>query len=247
MKNKAKTPIILSKVDSTNNYANHLILSEAAEEGTVVLAHYQEKGRGQVGNQWESEAGKNLLCSVILYPKFLLAEHQFFISKAVSLALYDFLKNEIGNVTIKWPNDLYAGKEKIAGILIENAIKGKFLLQSVAGIGLNLNQEKFLSDAPNPVSLKQLTSKKYNVEEVAGIFSERLFFWYNKLKKGNLEEIAAVYFSHLFRVGKWSRYRGKDIEFEGRIVGVGEYGQLMLENRQGKITNYMFKEVEFVL
>jgi len=247
MNNKGKTPIILAEVDSTNNYANHLILSEAAEEGTVVLAHYQEKGRGQVGNQWESEAGKNLLCSVILYPKFLLAEHQFFISKAVSLALYDFLKNEIGNVTIKWPNDLYAGKEKIAGILIENAIKGKFLLQSVAGIGLNLNQEKFLSDAPNPVSLKQLTSKKYNVEEVAGIFSERLFFWYNKLKKGNLEEIAAVYFSHLFRVGKWSRYRGKDIEFEGRIVGVGEYGQLMLENRQGKITNYMFKEVEFVL
>jgi len=138
-------------------------------------------------------------------------------------------------------------KKKIAGILIENAIKGKFILQSVAGIGLNLNQEKFLSDAPNPVSLKQLTGKIYNVEEVAGIITERLFFWYNKLKKGNLEEIAAVYFSHLFRVGRWSRFREKDIEFEARITGVGDYGQLLLENRQGKITNYMFKQVEFVL
>ncbi|HKI90013.1 MAG TPA: hypothetical protein VKA38_13370, partial [Draconibacterium sp.] len=98
MNNKGKTPIILAEVDSTNNYANHLILSEAAEEGTVVLAHYQERGKGQVGNQWESEAKKNLLCSVILYPQFLMAGHQFLISKVVSLALFDFIKSETGNV-----------------------------------------------------------------------------------------------------------------------------------------------------
>jgi BirA family transcriptional regulator, biotin operon repressor / biotin---[acetyl-CoA-carboxylase] ligase len=247
MKNKGKNPIILAEVNSTNNYANHLILSEAAEEGTVVLAHYQKKGRGQVGNHWESEAEKNLLCSVILYPQFLMAEHQFFISKVVSLALFDFLKNETDDVAIKWPNDLYVGRKKIAGILIENAVKGKYLLHSVAGIGLNLNQEKFLSDAPNPVSLKQITGKMYNIEEVAGIITDQLFFWYNKLKHGNLEEIAVAYFSHLFRIGEWSRFRKKDVEFEARIAGVGEYGQLLLENRNGEITNYMFKEVEFVL
>ena len=246
MKNTGKTPITLAEVDSTNNYANHLILSEAAEEGTVVLAHYQKKGRGQVGNQWESEAGKNLLLSVILYPQFLMAEQQFFISKVVSLALYDCLKKEVGEVAIKWPNDLYIGGKKIGGILIENAIKGRFLLHSVAGIGLNLNQERFLSNAPNPVSLKQLTGKTYDIENIAEIFTEQLFFWYDKLKRGNFEEISADYFAHLFRIGKWSLFRKNDLQFEARITGVGEYGQLLLEDRQGEITSYMFKEVEFV-
>lgn len=247
MKNKGKTPIILTDVDSTNNYANQLILSEAAEEGTVVLAYYQKKGRGQIGNQWESEPGKNLLCSVILYPRFLLAEYQFFISKVVSLALFDFLRTETANVSIKWPNDLYVGKRKIAGILIENALKGKFLLHAVAGIGLNLNQEEFLTDAPNPVSLKQITGKDYVIEEVAREIYTRLFYWYNKLKQGELEEIADAYFSHLFRIGRWSHFRKENKVFEARIAGVGEFGQLLLEDRQGKITNYMFKEVEFVL
>ena len=247
MKNKGKTPIILAEVDSTNNYANHLILSEAAEEGTVVLAYYQKKGRGQVGNQWESEAGKNLLCSIILFPRFLLAEHQFYISKVVSLALFDFLRKETDNVTIKWPNDLYVGKKKIAGILIENALKGKFLLHSVAGVGLNLNQEEFLTDAPNPVSLKQITGKNYQQEKVIQEISVRLFYWYNKLKQGELEVIADAYFSRLFRIGRWSHFRKANSVFEARIAGVGEYGQLLLEDRQGKITNYMFKEVEFVL
>jgi BirA family biotin operon repressor/biotin-[acetyl-CoA-carboxylase] ligase len=97
------------------------------------------------------------------------------------------------------------------------------------------------------VSLKQLTGKTYNIQKTAGIVTQRLFFWYNKLKQGNLEEISAAYFSHLFRIGKWSQYREKDVEFEARIAGVGEYGQLLLENRQGEIASYMFKEVEFVL
>lgn len=247
MQNKGKAPIILADVDSTNNYANRLILSEAAEEGTVVLAHYQKMGRGQSGNKWESEPGKNLLCSVILYPRFLLAEHQFFISKVVSLALFDFLHTETDKVTIKWPNDLYVGKTKIAGILIENALKGKFLLQAVAGIGLNLNQEEFLTDVPNPVSLKQITGKNYDVEAVAREVTTRLFYWYNKLKQGELEEIADNYFSHLFRIGQWSSFRKGNEMFEARIVGVGEYGQLLLEDRNGTITSYMFKEVEFVI
>lgn len=247
MKNKDKTPIILAEVDSTNNYANRLILSEAAEEGTVVLAHYQKKGRGQIGNHWESEAGRNLLYSIILYPQFLMTEHQFFISKVVSLGLLEFLKMETDDVAIKWPNDLYVGRKKIAGILIENAIKGKFMLHSISGIGLNVNQEIFLSNAPNPISLKQLTGKRYNVEEVADIITEKILFWYNKLKKGELDDIESAYLSHLFRFGEWSHFRKKEVEFEARITGIGDYGQLLLENRQGKTTSYMFKEVEFVL
>ncbi len=246
MKKKGKTPILLAEVDSTNNYANHLIVSEAAEEGTVVLARYQKKGRGQVGNQWESEAEKNLLCSIIFYPQFLLAEEQFFMSKVVSLALFDFLNGETNDVAIKWPNDLYIGNKKIAGILIENSIKGRFLLHSVAGFGLNLNQEVFVSGAPNPISLKQLTGKSYESERVLECIFERMFFWYRKLRNGELKDISDAYFSDLFRIGKWCSYRKDDKIFEARIVGVGEYGQLLLEDRKGEITSYMFKEVEFV-
>src|SRR5680860_150521 len=165
MARKALNIIVLKDVESTNNYANQLILSNA-EEGTVVLAQFQKKGRGQQGNQWESQSGKNLLASIILYPKFLKAGNQFLISKMVSLGLVEYLRHEVRDVSIKWPNDIYIGNKKIAGILIENAIKGRNLFSTVIGVGLNLNQKNFLSDAPNPVSLYQLTGKEYNIKSV---------------------------------------------------------------------------------
>ncbi len=135
--NQVKNIIYLHEVESTNNYANQLILSDAAEEGTVVLAHYQKKGKGQHGNNWESEDEKNLLMSIIIFPGFLDAGKQFLISKVVSLALIDFLKTETEDVSIKWPNDIYVGKNKIAGILIENSVKGTNMFSAILGIGLN--------------------------------------------------------------------------------------------------------------
>ncbi|HYQ56854.1 MAG TPA: biotin--[acetyl-CoA-carboxylase] ligase, partial [Draconibacterium sp.] len=125
-----KNIILLSEVDSTNNYAKQLV-AEKAHSGTVVLAQYQKNGRGQVGNFWESEAGKNLLFSLILYPAFLDAGKQFYISKVVSLALVEVLNECIIDVKIKWPNDIYVGDKKIAGILIENTMKGNKLESSV--------------------------------------------------------------------------------------------------------------------
>ena len=241
-----KKSIVLNEVESTNNYANQLILSNA-KEGTVVLALYQKKGRGQVGNKWESEAGKNMLASIILYPQFLSAGKQFTISKIVSLSLFDFLRNEIDDVSIKWPNDIYVGNKKIAGILIENSIKGRNLFSSVLGIGLNLNQEKFLSDAPNPVSLKQITGKDFNIETVIFEISELIFEWYKKIELGKFSEINSAYFAQLFRRGEWGLYSKDGIQFEAKIVGIGEFGQLQLENRMGEISEFMFKEVEFVL
>lgn len=243
---KAKNIIVLNEVESTNNYANQLILSNA-DEGTVVLAQFQKKGRGQIGNQWESEAGKNLLASIVLYPNTLSAGKQFTISKLVSLALVEFLKNEVDDVSIKWPNDIYVGNKKIAGILIENIIKGSKLFSSVLGIGLNLNQEKFLSDAPNPVSLKQITGKEYNVKDIASEISQLIFSWYKNIETGNCSEIDSAYFSHLFRRGEWKTYFKNGSTFEARIIGIGEFGQLQMETRDGVISEFMFKEVEFVI
>ena len=130
MDQKNKKVIYLKEVESTNNYANKLILSDTAEDGTVVLAQHQTGGKGQLGNSWESEAGKNLLMSIIWFPRFLPAGQQFLISKVVSLAITDFLQNEIQNSTIKWPNDIYIDNRKLAGILIENSVKGNISFHS---------------------------------------------------------------------------------------------------------------------
>ncbi len=242
-----KNIVVLREVESTNNYATQLILSNAAEEGTVVLTQFQKKGRGQLGNRWESEAGKNMLATIILYPQFLDAGKQFILSKIVSLSLVEFLGNKTDNVSIKWPNDIYVGNKKIAGILIENSIKGSTLFSSLLGIGLNLNQEKFLSDAPNPVSLKLITGKEYSIEIVLTEILESIFKWYKKLETGSFSEIDSAYFSQLFRVGEWSGYSKNKTVFEAKIIGIGEFGQLQLETRDGTVEEFMFKEVEFIL
>ena len=239
--------ITLNDVESTNNYANQLIMTKEAEEGTVVLAYFQEKGRGQRGNFWESEKGKNVLMSTVLYPNFLGAEKQFMISKVVSLALYDFLIGETRSVSIKWPNDLYIGDKKIAGILIENNVKGANIFSSVLGIGINLNQEEFLSEAPNPVSLKQITGKGYDIREIAKKVVDLIFNWYKELKNENWGYINSIYFDRLFHKNSWRMFRKEGLDFEAKIIGIGEFGQLILELKDGNISEYMFKEVDYVI
>lgn len=241
-----KNFILLKETDSTNNYAKQLI-ADKAEEGTVVLAHWQRNGKGQQGNFWESDSHKNLLFSLILYPNFLEAGKQFYLSKIVSLSLAKVLSTKVKDVTVKWPNDIYVGTKKIAGILIENSIKGTSLDSSLIGIGLNLNQEKFISDAPNPISLKQLTEKEYVVEEVLNEFVAAFNPLFEKLKSRSFSEIDESYFSTLFRNREWCLYRKDGKEFEARIIGIGEFGQLQLEEKPGAISEFMFKEVEFVL
>lgn len=243
----SKNTIFLTEVESTNNYANQLVLSKAAEHGTVVLAQHQNRGKGQQGNSWESEAGKNLLASIILFPNFLNAAKQFYLSKIASLAIVDFLKTETSGISIKWPNDIYIQHKKVAGILIENVVKGPTLSSSIIGIGLNLNQELFVSDAPNPVSLKQIEAKDYDIELVSKSISENINNWYRKLEYGSFDEIDKSYFKLLFRANEWAMFAKQGIPFEAKITGIGEFGQLILEERNGSVSEYMFKEVEFVI
>lgn len=242
----SKNIIVLKETDSTNNYAKQLIVDKA-EEGTVVLARYQKEGKGQQGNFWESEAQKNLLCSIILYPRFLAAGKQFYISKIVSIALFNVLQRKVSEVSVKWPNDIYVGTKKIAGILIENTIKGSTLDSSIIGIGLNLNQTKFISNAPNPVSLKQLSKQNYVVEDVLSEFVNEFNGLLMQLKAGKYNAIEKLYLSVLFRNREWWTYRTSEKEFEARIIGIGDFGQLHLEDRRGEINEFMFKEVEFVI
>lgn len=242
-----KNFIFLTETESTNNYANQLLLTKAATEGTVVMTQFQTKGKGQQGNSWESEPGKNLLASYIFQPKFLKAAHQFYLSKAVSLALTDLLAEENIEVSIKWPNDIYTGNKKIAGILIENSVVGLHLHSAVAGVGLNLNQTVFISDAPNPVSLTQLTGKNYSIEIVAERLWEKLEIRYNELKSGDFSSVDNAYLNRLFRYQKWAFFAKQGEVFEARITGTGQFGQLILEQKDGTKTEYLFKEVEFVI
>lgn len=241
-----KNIIVFNVLDSTNNYAKQL-LQERAPQGTVVLAHYQENGRGQVGSFWESERDKNLLFSMLLYPGFLEAGKQFYISKIVSLALAEVLKKHLIKVKIKWPNDIYADEKKIAGILIENTVKGMSLESSIVGVGVNVNQEQFLSDAPNPVSMKQLLKKEFDIRELLKAFLKILEDYMEVLQAGRFEKIDAEYFQSLFRNEGIYSYRKAGKEFRARIAGIGSFGQLQLEEPNGNVTEHMFKEVEFVV
>lgn len=247
MKKTANNIIVLQEVDSTNNYANQLILTDSAEHGAVVLAHYQKKGKGQAGNYWESEANKNLLASVILFPEFIPADKQFYLSKITSLAIAGVLEEYTGSISIKWPNDIYFKNKKIAGILIENSVKGDFLNSSILGMGINVNQEKFTSGAPNPVSLKQITGKETDTQQLARQLINKIHQWYGILSAGELFAIDEMYRRKLFRNNKWALYKKNNEQFEARITGIGDLGQLFLEDRRGNTSAYFFKEVEFVL
>jgi len=157
--------IALDKVESTNSYFSDLLKKSKSPEGSIVSALYQSHGKGQGSNSWESEQGKNLLISLVLYPNDLPLDKHFLLSKAISLGLVDYMSAKTNHIKIKWPNDIYFKNKKLAGILIENVIKGNAITQSIVGIGLNLNQIVFTSDAPNPVSLKQITGKNYLIEQ----------------------------------------------------------------------------------
>jgi BirA family transcriptional regulator, biotin operon repressor / biotin---[acetyl-CoA-carboxylase] ligase len=247
MRKGSKYFIVLNDIDSTNNYANHLIRAGQAIHGTAVLAHYQQQGRGQQGNHWESAPGLNMLASFVFMPLFLPPEKQFYLSKIASLALSEWLSQHVDHVKVKWPNDIYVGDRKIAGMLIETSVMGNNLQSVVAGIGLNLNQLNFSPILPNPVSLKQLTGTDYNVEKVALQLWDLLMEWYLKLNQGMTVLIDEAYVNNLYRMNVWAEYIKDGHIIEARIEGVNEWGQLILEKRSGERIVCAFKEIAFVI
>ncbi len=239
--------VVLQETDSTNNYANCQLAEFEVQEGAVFLAYSQKNGRGQANSQWESEAGKNLTLSLVLKPGFLEISDQFMISKVVTLGIHSGLKNYVDELKIKWPNDIYAGDRKLGGILIENSIMSGKITNSVIGIGLNINQEKFLSNAPNPVSLKQLTGRDFDLMPLLQQIIENIISFYDLLKNGNFEVINKLFHENMYRFGGKHRYSANNTEFIGKITGVNEIGQLLILDQHKKFRQFHFKEVEFIL
>jgi len=239
--------ITLGRVGSTNNYATSQVRENEVLEGSVFLAVNQSEGRGQQTNRWESEPGKNLTFSIVLYPEFLEIIDQFLLSKVVCLGLERFLSELVPSVSIKWPNDIYVGDRKICGMLIENAIMNGRFSSSVVGIGLNVNQEEFVSDAPNPVSLAQLTGKQYDLREALETLLAGIDFYYHQLMSGCYAEISRQFESKLYRLHQWHWFEDERRTYRGKIVGVNKIGQLQVVDEDGMVNEYHFKEVSYLI
>ncbi len=235
------------KLDSTNNYALKLLKESQPEEGTVIMADFQTLGKGQRNNRWESEKKRNITLSIILYPEFLEAEKQFYLSMAISLGLVSFLNNYHLDVTIKWPNDIYIQRKKIAGLLIENSMVKRNLMNSVSGIGLNVNQERFSKEIPNPTSMYLELKKTFDLKEVQKSLLNSVEDWLVKLYLKEYQIIKQSYEQKMLFRNEWSDFLLGNVRFSGKITGVNEYGQLIITDDKSAVRTFNFKEVEYCL
>lgn len=214
----------------------------------VVWAEYQSAGRGQRGHSWHSTEGKNITFSVLLTPTFLPVTEQFLLSEIVALALVRTLAEYGIECRIKWTNDIYAGDNKIVGILIEHALSGDKLSRTIVGIGLNVNQEVFPSDLPNPTSMYVERGVKFDRREVLERIVTHLEELYRDLEAGNKAKIERLYIDTMYHLGEPHTYAYPNGErFTATIRGVRHSGELCLEHEDGVVREYAFKEVEFCL
>ena len=225
----------IDETDSTNRW----LLNHGGSKNMVVVADYQTAGRGCGTNRWESERGKNLLFSMLIHPNDVPASRQFRLSMAVSLAICEALGQYIGDLSIKWPNDIYWRDGKICGILIENTLTGAVIKDSIIGVGLNVNQRAFHSDAPNPVSLWQISGQETDRDALLHHILERF---------GQLltQDVRQRYLSKLYRRKGFYPYADEKGAFMAEFVDVKDDGHLVLREDDGTLRTYAFKEVRFI-
>lgn len=236
----------LDETLSSNMFASHLLQQKNVAEGTIVIAGSQTAGRGYSGEPWYSEPGKNLLASIIYKPNFLKAKNQFLLNQAVSLGVFNGLKNLTGvGLKIKWPNDIFFHDKKLCGILIENSVTGSMIQHSIIGIGVNVNQVDFNLSKGNPVSLKTITGKDYFIEGVLETISGEIEARYLQLRNGETEKLQNDYLDALYRLNEDHFYKTASEKIKAKIIGLTAEGKLILESNSMQ-TNYGFKEVEFL-
>lgn len=232
---------------------NTLLASMAdAPHGTCVACHTQTAGRGQRGNTWEAEPGKNLTFSILMRPRTIMAAAQFEISEIVAIAIADVLRRRLATdeVRIKWPNDIYYRDSKICGILIENTLCGSNIERSIAGIGINVNQQGFLSDAPNPISMVNISGEEYELEPLLKEFVEEILTRLDAYEAAqNPASLTDEYFSRLWRAeGFWPYHDNlRDCPIRARIVGIAPTGHLILLTDSNERLTFAFKEVTAIL
>jgi len=246
--------IHIDETDSTNRWLREEFSADKLEvycqesgslqpvNSVVVVTDYQTAGRGCGTNTWESERGKNLLFSMMVHPKELPANRQFLVSMAVANSIAKVLSSYVNHVTIKWPNDIYVGDRKICGILIENRLHGNAIKDCIIGVGLNVNQLQFVSDAPNPISLANLTVRLFDREKLLQALLDAF-----DAEWADLEGVRSRYLPQLYRRTGFHRYRDALSEFYAELMTVEDDGHLVLRNIDDFIHRYAFKEVTFII
>lgn len=240
---------IVEEAASTNSLMAQQV--SALPHGAVIAARRQTAGRGQRGNTWESEPYANLTFSMLLRPRSIMAVNQFELSMLVSLGVCDALRRAAGiDVKVKWPNDIYVGDKKICGILIENSLEGRRIGRSIAGIGINVNQQRFLSDAPNPVSMVNLTGRQFDLDtllrDVCRTILDRFDVYEDASDRAALLQ---EYCSLLWRYGGYHKWHdvADGRTYEAEIADIAFTGHLTLRDRSGQEKTYAFKEVSAIL
>lgn len=244
----------LHNIDSTSIELRRRMSAEELPHGYCISADFQTNGHGQATNHWESEDSKNLLFSLFLRPTVISASEQFIITELVTLAIINALQDEIRQkITIKWPNDIYVGNHKLCGILIENALCGQTIDTCIVGIGININQELFVSDAPNPVSLKQLNGRDNDREDILEDIYQNILNYYDYLadnwQNNDIKQsLHYEYMNNLYRRTGYHNYATPEGEhFRAEIEDIGPQGHLTLRLESGEQRIFAFKEVIFEL
>jgi len=231
---------------STNDTLWELSEKVELQHFHTVSTDFQLKGKGLDENGWESEFSKNILFSTMVFPTFLVPSEAFQISRWVSLSIIEYLKSKgLEDLKIKWPNDIYVGKKKIAGILIQNSIIGSQISKSMFGIGLNINQYYFVSEAPNPVSLVQLKPANYEILTEMNQLLEILQYNY-RILQNHPQKVKYDYHYLLYQLEEWKSYQTNLGTMEGKITGVDEFGRLALLDRSEQVHTFDIKEIRFL-
>ena len=246
----------LDEVTSTNEFLRGYKSVDGERRITLVTAEYQTAGRGAGTNHWESQRGENLLFSLLVHPRHIPADHMFVMSEIMSLAVREAIAplnppmmggDGRGLFSIKWPNDIYYGDKKICGMLIENDLRGTCVERCVMGVGINVNQTAFESDAPNPISLAQILGQVVERRFVLESIMEHFTRYYKWTEQGRLYELHEMYLSHLYRIHEKHRFREEKGEFCATITAVEPTGHLVLVDQHGAERRYAFKEVEYLI
>jgi len=241
--------IKVSQTASTNTYLSRL--AATLPGGTVIYTPCQTAGRGQKGNSWESEDGKNLTFSLLLKRPPVKARDQFYLSEASALAVVEALTALAGDgFTVKWPNDVYWQDKKICGMLLENSLDGSDIATCIVGIGLNVNQERFVSDAPNPVSLFNITGQEHDLESLLKRVCSRIEQLVNTLDEATArEQLHRQYMAALYR-NDGQQHLWEDAvghRFMASVAGIAPDGTLTLQHEDGTRHDYLFKEVKHII
>lgn len=237
----------LLETDTTMKRLKEPRYAEQPEEFVLLTADHQTAGRGQHGTAWEDAPGRNLLFGFLFHPTCIPADRQFALSEAVALAVRAALARYADGFTVKWPNDVYYKDQKVCGILLEHSLSGARIATTMTGIGVNVNQTVFRSDAPNPVSLRQIrgrdTDRGALLLHIIKEFEQR----YRALQGGDYATLHAEYFRHLYRRAGLHAYRDDEGLFEAEITDISPLGRLTLQRADGTRRSYAFKEVAAVL